>query len=139
MKRVRDHLGLVFHRFTASAMPPLTKPLALHINGAAVARIDPFLTHHRGTQRGQQERVKVEDAWVTVQPYTLPYISKLEAPTGRRRRSPVRCATHRASTSIGPVDWFCGALGSGSSHGTSWASSRACRSIYPIRWITSGP
>lgn len=77
MKRVRDHLGLVFHRFTASAMPPLTKPLALHINGAAVARIDPFLTHHRGTQRGQQERVKVEDAWVTVQPYTLPYISKL--------------------------------------------------------------
>ncbi len=60
-------------------MPPLTKPLVLRINGAVVSRIDPFLTHHRGTQRGQQERVKVEDAWVMVQPYTLPYISKLRA------------------------------------------------------------
>jgi hypothetical protein len=79
MKRVRDHLGLVFHRFTGSTMPPLTKPLVLRINGAVVSRIDPFLTHHRGTQRGQQERVKVEDAWVMVQPYTLPYISKLRA------------------------------------------------------------
>jgi hypothetical protein len=79
MKRVRDHLGLVFHRFTGSTMPPLTKPLVLRINSAVVSRIDPFLTHHRGTQLGQQERVKVEDAWVTVQPYTLPYISKLRA------------------------------------------------------------
>ena len=79
MKRARDHLGLVFHRFTGSTMPPLTEPLALRVNGASVPRVDPFLTHHRGTQRGQQERVRVADAWVTVQPYTLPYISKLRS------------------------------------------------------------
>jgi hypothetical protein len=79
MKRVRDHLGLVFHRFTSSTMPPLTKPLTLRINGAGIPRVDPFLTHHRGTQWGQQERVKVGDSWITVQPYTLPYISKLRA------------------------------------------------------------
>jgi hypothetical protein len=79
MKRVRDHLGLVFHRFTGSIMPPLTKPLTLRINSAGVPRVDPFLTHHRGTQWGQQERIMVGDSWVTVQPYTLPYISKLRA------------------------------------------------------------
>src|ERR1017187_3190157 len=31
MKRVRDHLGLVFHRFTGSTMPPLIKPLTVRI------------------------------------------------------------------------------------------------------------
>lgn len=79
MKVVRDHLGLVFHRFTCSEMPPLTKPLALRINGAAVPRVDPFLTDHRGTRRGPQEHIKVGGAEVTVQPYTLPYASKLSA------------------------------------------------------------
>ncbi len=79
MKRVRDHLGLVFHRFTGSTMPPLTKPLALRINGTVVPRVDPFLTHHRGTREGPQEHINVGDAKVTVQPYTLPYISKLSA------------------------------------------------------------
>jgi hypothetical protein len=79
MKRVRDHLGLVFHRFTGSTMPPLTKPLTLRINSAAVPRVDPFLTHHRGTRKGPQEHINVGDAQVTVQPYTLPYISRLSA------------------------------------------------------------
>ena len=79
MKRVRDHLGLVFHRFTGSTMPPLTKPLALRINNAAVPRVDPFLRHHRGTREDPQEHINVGDATVTVQPYTLPYISKLSA------------------------------------------------------------
>jgi hypothetical protein len=77
MKDVRDHLGLVFHRFTSSALPPLERPLQLRINGASVPRVDPFLTQHRGTQRGQLERIGVGDSVVTVQPYTLPYISKL--------------------------------------------------------------
>jgi hypothetical protein len=79
MDRVRGHLGLVFHRFTGSTMPPLSNPLVLRINGAQVPRIDPFLTEHRGTQRGQLERMKVEGSWVTIQPYTLPYINKLRA------------------------------------------------------------
>lgn len=83
MMRVRDHLGLVFHRFTGSTMPPLTKPLALRINSAVVPRVDPFLTHHRGTREGPQEHINVGDARITVQPYTLPYISKLSA--GDRR------------------------------------------------------
>lgn len=79
MKRVRDHLGLVFHRFTGSTMPPLIKPLTLRINGAPIPQVDPFLTHHRGSRQGPQEHIKIGDAEVTVQPYTLPYISKLSA------------------------------------------------------------
>jgi hypothetical protein len=79
MMRVREHLSLVFHRFVGSTMPPLTKPLTLRINGAAVPKIDPFLTGHRGTQQGPREFVLVEGTHVTVQPFTLPYISKLTA------------------------------------------------------------
>ena len=79
MKRVRDHLGLVFHRFTGSTMPPLAKPLALRVNSAQVPRVDPFLAHHRGTREGPQEHINVGDATITVRPYTLPYVSKLSA------------------------------------------------------------
>jgi hypothetical protein len=79
MKRVRDHLGLVFHRFTNSTMPPLNRPLALRINSAVVPRVDPFLTQHRGTREGPQEHINIADASVTVRPYTLPYISKMSA------------------------------------------------------------
>jgi hypothetical protein len=60
-------------------MPPLTKPLTLRINGAVVPRVDPFLTHHRGTREGPQEHINVGANRVTVRPYTLPYISKLSA------------------------------------------------------------
>lgn len=79
MMRVRDHLSLVFHRFTDSKMAPLTKPLLLRINGDKVPKIDPFLTGHRGTQMGPEETIEVDGDFVTIRPYTLPYISKLSA------------------------------------------------------------
>ena len=83
MIRVRDHLGLVFHRFTESKIAPLTKPLLLRINGAPVPAVDPFLKGHRGTQMGLEETIEVDGELVTVRPYTLPYISKLSG-TDRR-------------------------------------------------------
>lgn len=79
MKHVRDHLGLVFHRFTTSRMPPLTRPLTLRINGAEVPRVDPFLRHHRGTREGPLEQIVFKNRRIKVQPYTLPYISRLSA------------------------------------------------------------
>lgn len=79
MHSVRDHLALVFHRFTGSTMPPLRDRLSLRINGAAVPTIDPFLRTHKATQVGQQERIRIAGEWVTVQPFTLPYVSKLRA------------------------------------------------------------
>jgi hypothetical protein len=88
MGQVRDHLGLVFHRFTSATMPPLEQPLALRINGNPVAGVDPFLVDSKGTQRGQLERIKVEDSVITVQPYTLPYINKLKASERRAAQIP---------------------------------------------------
>lgn len=79
MKVVRDHLGLVFHRFTSTATPPLKKSLALMVNGAPVPRVDPFLKQNQATQEGPREVIQVGKASLTVQPYTLPYISKLKA------------------------------------------------------------
>lgn len=79
MHSVRAHLALVFHRFTGSIMPPLRNRLSLRINGAGVPTLDPFLRNHKATQVGQQERIPVNGEWVTVQPFTLPYVSKLRA------------------------------------------------------------
>lgn len=79
MLSVRQHLALVFHRFTGAVTLPLAKPLTLRMNGAPVPRVDPFLTTHRATQVGQQERIRVGNVWVDVQPYTLPYLNKLSA------------------------------------------------------------
>ncbi len=79
MMRVRDHLGLVFHRFTSSIMLPLTKPLTLRINHINVPQVDPFLRNHRGTREGLQECIDIRGAEVTISPFTLPYISKLNA------------------------------------------------------------
>lgn len=79
MKVVRDHLGLVFHRFTSTTMPPLKNPLTLTVNGAPVPRVDPFLKQNQATQEGPREIIRIGKASVAVQPYTLPYITKLKA------------------------------------------------------------
>lgn len=94
MMRVRDHLSLVFHRFTASKMPPLSNPLVLRINGAPVPKIDPFLTAHRGTQVGLEETIEVDGDIIRVQPYTLPHISKL---SGADRRTALVAGSLRDS------------------------------------------
>src|SRR6185437_7308049 len=93
MIRVRDHLSLVFHRFTDSKMAPLNKPLLLRINGAQVPKVDPFLTGHRGTQVGPEETIEVDGNLVTIRPYTLPYISKLSGADRRGPSPPDRYAT----------------------------------------------
>jgi hypothetical protein len=77
MLHVRDHLSLVFHRFTGGVVAPLRRRLTLRINGSAVPSVDPFLSTHRGTREGIPEIIAVEDAVVRVQPYTLPYISRM--------------------------------------------------------------
>lgn len=79
MIRARDHLSLVFHRFTGAVTAPLAKPLELRINGAPVQKVDPFLVGHRGTQQLQEEVIEVAGSTVRVRPYTLPYIDKLTA------------------------------------------------------------
>ncbi|WP_028656625.1 ATP-binding protein [Nocardioides sp. J54] len=73
MARVRDHLALVFHRFTSD---PKT-PLLLRINGSAVPAVDPFLSAHRATQKSPLEQVTIAGVPVSLEAFTLPYVSKL--------------------------------------------------------------
>jgi hypothetical protein len=74
MHGVRDHLSLVFHRFISGDGPPRTR---IHVNDVTLPALDPFLRAHRATQKGPQETLTVAGERVDVQPYTLPFISKL--------------------------------------------------------------
>lgn len=77
MLHVRDHLSLVFHRFTGGIVAPIKRRLTVRINGAAVPSVDPFLSAHRGTREGTPQTISVDGAIVHVQPYTLPRIGRM--------------------------------------------------------------
>jgi hypothetical protein len=72
---LRKHLALVFHRFLSPS--PESPQISISINNNPVQAIDPFLTRNRATQPLPQEDFMLEGDRVTVQPYILPYISRL--------------------------------------------------------------
>lgn len=75
MVGVREHLGLIFHRFIGDSK----HPLLVGLNGRAIVAVDPFLANHRRTQRLPSESFKVEGSTVTVQPYTVPRLTTLSS------------------------------------------------------------
>jgi hypothetical protein len=75
MLSTRDHLALVFHRFLSGEEAHPKVVMAL--NGNRLREVDPFLSTHRATQRGPAEAFTVDGERIEVQPFTLPYISKL--------------------------------------------------------------
>lgn len=75
MLSAREHIALVFHRFLSGEDGKAKVNIAL--NGVRLKEIDPFLTAHRATQRGPTESFSVAGERVDLQPFTLPYISKL--------------------------------------------------------------
>ena len=77
MDRVRDHLGLVFHRYLSGETG--LRKLRIEINNHPVTPLDPFLTTHRAAQPLYEDSFLVEGHAVRVQPYILPHISKLTA------------------------------------------------------------
>ena len=70
----RGHLSLVFHRFLSGDGGP---KITAAVNGVRLRELDPFLTHNRATRWGPDESFVVEGEKIDVQPFTLPYISKL--------------------------------------------------------------
>ena len=84
MTGVRDHLGLVFHRFIGDTRNPLT----IMLNSRAITAVDPFLSGHRRTQRLPSESFEIEGTTVTVQPYTVPRLSTLSAADRARLQVP---------------------------------------------------
>ncbi|MET3379601.1 ATP-binding protein [Variovorax paradoxus] len=72
---LREHLALVFHRFTAreDRNPAVT----MRINGLALPPRDPFLRGNTFRQPLEGQNFRHERGVVTVTPYVLPPISKL--------------------------------------------------------------
>lgn len=74
MDAVRDHLGLVFHRYLAGEAG--TRKLVLSINDVMVEPADPFLVR-KSTQAMDDETIIVKGHRVIIRPYILPHISKM--------------------------------------------------------------
>lgn len=72
--RVRDHIALVFHLFDGKDGIP---KVDMRMNGAAVQRIDPFMSG-RSTP-SPWESINVEGETVRLVAHTLPYLSRLSA------------------------------------------------------------
>ena len=75
--RGRDHLALAFHRYLAGEESD--HKLQISINNAPLKPVDPFLSTHRSTQRLPLEKLVVEGAVITFQPFILPHLSKLSS------------------------------------------------------------
>lgn len=80
LRSVRSTLSLVFHRYLADPKDRLR----ISINGLALEPLDPFLEKNSKTQRGTPEAIRMGDAEVLVEAFTLPHPSGL-TPTERQR------------------------------------------------------
>ena len=122
-----------------STMPPLSKPLALWINGAAVPRVDPFLTHHRGTRRGRKNTSRLEmlesRSSRTPSRTSVSFVQRTDGSAGRRHAARLAGLLHLPGAPASAL----GNVVSDHSQRRDEASSRAYRSTFRTRWTTSGP
>lgn len=65
-----NHLALVFHRF-------LDEGLKIYVNDNEITARDPFLTYHRATQKKRESSFYINGEKITLKPYILPHLSKL--------------------------------------------------------------
>ena len=77
MDIARQHVSLVFHRFTNSDNP--NSRIKIYFNNDRIEPIDPFLSNHPATQPMVEQTLKINNEEIKVKPYILPYISKLSA------------------------------------------------------------
>jgi hypothetical protein len=71
--KLRSHLALVFHRFLDAPI----KPFKIFVNKNQIKAFDPFNISHSATQQGAEEKVKLFNSNITIQPFILPHHSKL--------------------------------------------------------------
>lgn len=72
-----DHLSLIYHRY-------LEEGLQLLVNNTEVKPKDPFLINHSGTQIRPSKIVKIDGESIHLQPYVIPYFSKLSTEDKRK-------------------------------------------------------
>lgn len=65
-----NHLALVFHRFIEGG-------LTIEVNGLSLEARDPFLVHHKATQKKRESSFVVNGKKIVLKPYILPHLSKL--------------------------------------------------------------
>ncbi len=65
-----NHLSLVFHRF-------IDDGLRISVNDVKIEAMDPFLVNHPATQKKRKTHINIHGEEITLEPYVLPYISKL--------------------------------------------------------------
>ena len=86
MITARDHLALIFHQFlNGDYSYPKVQIL---INSELIKGFDPFLSHSIGTQISPLETIVVEGVAIDLQPYTLPYLSKMSENQRRLAQAP---------------------------------------------------
>jgi hypothetical protein len=74
MDSVREHLGLVFHRYLSGETG--IKKLTININDAQILAADPFILK-KSTQAMDDETIIVRGHKIIIRPYILPHLSKL--------------------------------------------------------------
>ncbi len=75
IREVEKHLSLVFHRFLNGEIKG--KKIKLSLNYHELEPFDPFCISNKATQLMNQEVVRLQGDEVVIQPYILPYHSKL--------------------------------------------------------------
>jgi hypothetical protein len=77
IKDLEKHLSLVFHRYMSGEIKGRKFDIA--INFHTIEPFDPFCKSNKATQLLQREIIRIDGAEVSIQPYILPYHSKLSA------------------------------------------------------------
>lgn len=70
LDNMRSHIALVFHRF-------IEEGLIIKLNGTKIEARDPFLSMHSATQKKRESSFYIENEKITLKPFVLPHISKL--------------------------------------------------------------
>jgi hypothetical protein len=104
---VESHLAMVFHRFMEGK-----RRLRIFINGNLIQPWDPFLKSEKATQQIADERISLFQRQISVVPYVLPHISKLN-PEAHARAGGIRgwnphqgFYVYRNERLLVPGDWL---------------------------------
>ena len=75
LDEARRHLELTFHRFIGNDLA--ARHFELSLNHSQLQASDPFNESNLATQAGPQQRVRLDEHEVLIQPFTLPHHSKV--------------------------------------------------------------
>lgn len=89
-RSVEQHLSMVFHRFLSGR-----GSVALQVGESRVQPWDPYLSEHIASQALAPEPVPFQDGRVMIQPWVLPYFSKLDRATHVRAEGPLGWNAHQ--------------------------------------------